>query len=474
MIKFYHQLSFRQARIAVLAGFLIGMIVSLIQISSDLLKERKQFDSIISQVVSMVRDSAAQAVYDIDSIQAEKVVNGLFRYKPFYDAKITDEDDSILASVNRPMTTGRLDWLVTIIFGQEKIYEEALFFGDDKRALGSIRVKVDSYIIAVNFIDRAIMIITGGIVRNLILACIFTVLFYYTLTRPLLRMVKSVSLVDPDNPADKRVEHPQGHKNDEMGLLVRTINRLLKGFDDSLTRQREAERKVSEREAFIRGIMDNVPDGILTISEKGLTESCNSSAENLFGYRADELAGFSPDQLINEPERSLLHDIIDSYLKSGDSEKLKQAPGEASALHRDSTSFPLEIRLNEMHLRERCIIICVLSDISERKQNEELKTENLRMSTELDVTRRLQQMILPTPDELQQIEGLDIVGYMKPAAEVGGDYYDVLRHNGSVKIGIGDVTGHGLESGVLMLMTQTAVRTLLTSGEKDPARFLDI
>ncbi|MCP4104225.1 MAG: PP2C family protein-serine/threonine phosphatase, partial [Desulfobacteraceae bacterium] len=44
----------------------------------------------------------------------------------------------------------------------------------------------------------------------------------------------------------------------------------------------------------------------------------------------------------------------------------------------------------------------------------------------------------------------------------------------SVKIGIGDVTGHGLESGVLMLMTQTAVRTLLTSGEKDPARFLDI
>ncbi len=318
------------------------------------------------------------------------------------------------------------------------------------------------------------MIIIGGIVRNLILACIFTVLFYYTLTRPLLRMVKSVSLVDPDNPADTRVEHSQGHKNDEMGLLVRTINRLLKGFDDSLTRQRKAERKVSEREAFIRGIMDNVPDGILTVSEKGLIESCNSSAENLFGYRADELTGFSPDQLINEPERSLLYDIIDSYLKSGDSEKLKQAPGEASALCRNSASFPLEIRLNEMHLRERCIIICVLSDISERKQNEELKAENLRMSTELDVTRRLQQMILPTPDELQQIEGLDIVGYMKPAAEVGGDYYDVLRYNGSVKIGIGDVTGHGLESGVLMLMTQTAVRTLLTSGEKDPARFLDI
>ncbi|MBN1991980.1 MAG: SpoIIE family protein phosphatase [Anaerolineae bacterium] len=106
--------------------------------------------------------------------------------------------------------------------------------------------------------------------------------------------------------------------------------------------------------------------------------------------------------------------------------------------------------------------------------NERLKFENVRMTAELDVSRRLQQMLLPTKEELQQIKGLDIAGYMEPADEVGGDYYDVLKHNGSVKIGIGDVTGHGLESGVVMLMLQTAVRTLLTSGIDDPIRFLDI
>ena len=105
--------------------------------------------------------------------------------------------------------------------------------------------------------------------------------------------------------------------------------------------------------------------------------------------------------------------------------------------------------------------------------NERLKTENLRMTAELDVTRRLQQMLLPSDEELQQIEGVDIAGHMEPADEVGGDYYDVLQHNGQVKIGIGDVTGHGLESGVLMLMTQTAVRTLMTHNEQDPIRFMD-
>lgn len=105
--------------------------------------------------------------------------------------------------------------------------------------------------------------------------------------------------------------------------------------------------------------------------------------------------------------------------------------------------------------------------------NNSLQSENLRMSAELAISRHLQQMILPKPEELRQVPGLDIVGFMQPAEEVGGDYYDVVQSNGLVKIGIGDVTGHGLESGVLMLMTQTAVRTLLENQETNSTRFLN-
>ncbi|BAY78782.1 protein-serine/threonine phosphatase [Nostoc linckia NIES-25] len=105
--------------------------------------------------------------------------------------------------------------------------------------------------------------------------------------------------------------------------------------------------------------------------------------------------------------------------------------------------------------------------------NERLKQENLRMGAELDVARQIQMMILPKPEELENIAGLDIAGYMEPADEVGGDYYDVLHTDGVITLGIGDVTGHGLESGILMLMTQTAVRTLQEIREVDPVRFLD-
>jgi len=104
--------------------------------------------------------------------------------------------------------------------------------------------------------------------------------------------------------------------------------------------------------------------------------------------------------------------------------------------------------------------------------NEQLKSENFRMSAELDVSRQLQQMLLPKEEELKQIKGLEIAGCSAPADEVGGDYYDVLNRQGRVLIGMGDVTGHGLESGVLAIMVQTAVRTLLANNETDPVKFM--
>jgi serine phosphatase RsbU (regulator of sigma subunit) len=97
-----------------------------------------------------------------------------------------------------------------------------------------------------------------------------------------------------------------------------------------------------------------------------------------------------------------------------------------------------------------------------------------RMQGAIDTTQALQRMLLPSEGDLKAVAELDIAGFMEAAEEVGGDYYDVLAHENGVRIGMGDVTGHGLESGIIMLMTQTAVRTLLESGIHDPKIHLDV
>lgn len=106
--------------------------------------------------------------------------------------------------------------------------------------------------------------------------------------------------------------------------------------------------------------------------------------------------------------------------------------------------------------------------------NERLKTENSRLGAELDVARHIQSMVLPKVAELSNLPKLEICGYMEPADEVGGDYYDVLHDGARIKIGIGDVTGHGLESGVLMLMVQSVARALQENGDDNPKNFLEV
>jgi sigma-B regulation protein RsbU (phosphoserine phosphatase) len=50
---------------------------------------------------------------------------------------------------------------------------------------------------------------------------------------------------------------------------------------------------------------------------------------------------------------------------------------------------------------------------------------------------------------------------------VGGDYYDYILKDDGVYFSIGDVTGHGLSSGVVMLMAQSSFTMALRSRDHD-------
>ena len=136
-----------------------------------------------------------------------------------------------------------------------------------------------------------------------------------------------------------------------------------------------------------------------------------------------------------------------------------------------------QIRFHAEHLEQ--IVDARTHELGEANKeilvlNEQLKGENSRLGAELDVARRVQMMVLPKPGELSAIPHLEIASFIEPADEVGGDYYDVLQAGSRLKIGIGDVTGHGLESGVLMLMVQSVARALQERGEDDPKVFLEV
>ncbi|WP_437970080.1 SpoIIE family protein phosphatase [Sorangium sp. So ce260] len=89
-------------------------------------------------------------------------------------------------------------------------------------------------------------------------------------------------------------------------------------------------------------------------------------------------------------------------------------------------------------------------EIRERLEKERVRQESL-------VAERIQTTLVPAR---LHVEGLELCAAMKPAAEVGGDYYDAIATPEGGWLGIGDVAGHGLAAGLVMLMIQSMVAAM--------------
>jgi serine phosphatase RsbU (regulator of sigma subunit) len=95
-----------------------------------------------------------------------------------------------------------------------------------------------------------------------------------------------------------------------------------------------------------------------------------------------------------------------------------------------------------------------------------------RIRHELTLGAKIQTDLLPK--QIPSVDGLEIYGFMKPAKEVGGDYYDFIVHEGtkrSITVCIGDVSGKGVGAGIVMAMARSALRSLVQR-EKVPTSTL--
>jgi len=80
---------------------------------------------------------------------------------------------------------------------------------------------------------------------------------------------------------------------------------------------------------------------------------------------------------------------------------------------------------------------------------------------EMEIAKKIQTSLLPDKNILGNYR---IAATMVPAEEVGGDYYDIISTEaGENWLAIGDVSGHGVESGLIMMMAQTSIYSLVSS-----------
>lgn len=98
--------------------------------------------------------------------------------------------------------------------------------------------------------------------------------------------------------------------------------------------------------------------------------------------------------------------------------------------------------------------------------------ERERVKAEIDAANRIQAALLPL--DAPSLAGATVSSHYRAATEIGGDYFDFLKlQTGEIGIAFGDVSGHGLTSGIVMAMAKSAL-LVQVDYDHSPRAVLDV
>ncbi len=246
-IKFTHRLSYKQARLTVLVGFILGTLLSLLQIGIDYASEDASINREILSLLEISHNPASRIAYNIDAELAQELTMGLMRSPAIIGAKLTDNNNVVLASVKRPGLQSGYRVISDFLFGANRQFEDRLFLDHlPDESLGTLQLEVDTYAFGSRFLRRAEVTLLNGFARSLILTGILLALFYVMLTKPLVRVIRELSGRDPRSAQPTWLEYPAGHEHDEIGVLVKVANQQFENIATEIQQRRNAENRLTD------------------------------------------------------------------------------------------------------------------------------------------------------------------------------------------------------------------------------------
>ena len=255
-IRFTQRLSYKQARLTVLVGFVLGTLLSLMQIGIDYASEDASINREILSLLEISHNPASRIAYNIDSELAQELSMGLLRSPAIIGAELIDNNNTVLASVKRPELQSSYRFISDFLFGAQRQFEDRLYLDHlPGESLGLLRLDVDTYAFGSRFLRRAEVTLLNGFARSLILTGLLLALFYVMLTKPLVRVIRELSSRDPSNHEQNRLECPAGHQSDEIGVLVSVANQQFDNISTEIQQRRTAENRLTEYLAQLENIV---------------------------------------------------------------------------------------------------------------------------------------------------------------------------------------------------------------------------
>ncbi|MES2947714.1 MAG: HAMP domain-containing sensor histidine kinase [Pseudomonadota bacterium] len=227
MLDIRNRLYFRQAVRVTAVALMLGLFFSMVEIAIDFRSERNAIRSTVQQVLSSLQTPATQAAFTLSKYQADGVTDSLLKYEVIHSAAVLTETGVVLASQSRARAASRFAWLSDGFVEGTGEYSQPLYAQGGSKWVGSVTVRVDSAPVAASFLNRAGRTLLFGLMTNLALALAVSVVFYYTLSRPLQRLSTALATTDARRTQTALRIESTDYLDAELSDLLASANRFL-------------------------------------------------------------------------------------------------------------------------------------------------------------------------------------------------------------------------------------------------------
>nr|WP_306419580.1 HAMP domain-containing sensor histidine kinase [Thalassovita mangrovi] len=153
------------------------------------------------------------------------------------------------------------------------------------------------------------------------------------------------------------------------------IGRLSAHFRDMVAAIGQREETLRDSEARMRSIVEAAGSAILSTDAAGRIESANPAAGILFGAGEDGLVGRTLADLLDLPRVGDSGVSVLEAIGAGHSAADILPEGGISARRLDGGAFPAHLSLGRVSLRDRMVFTAIITDLTETKRMERMKSE---------------------------------------------------------------------------------------------------
>ncbi|MCQ2974298.1 MAG: ATP-binding protein [Bacteroidales bacterium] len=252
----------------------------------------------------------------------------------------------------------------------------------DNETLGTIYLEISTEKLHYQKLRCIGAIIVVGLLITLLIIVLFIRPFSKTLSKKIIELTDFIKLTNKNKDYSQQIEIPEN--NDEIADLYKEFGKMMTLINKTKKERENAiNLEKSTNEIFLKVNMSSF-DAIIITDEKLKIKSINKAAENLFGYKSDDIINSSiQNTIIPKEEIDSFENEINKYLTTGTC-KFTNGSFEMVGCKKNNDKFFAEVSVTNYTTETVRGCAITIRDITARKQREKELVEAKQKAEESD------------------------------------------------------------------------------------------